>query len=180
MSADTKILNKIGRISDSDSFIDVPLGLAAKPHLLGSEIDPMKLRQLGRQYMHVLGSFGSTSYEHWADRSPKVDHGTTLRLIPDNRYRDCEDAIVEGRFIGRREDIIEGPHERLFVITYGFGCEDSRMAGDFIRGMLEAMAIQAERLKSPCSAFDVDKYRRTIKFNVFSPTDLLGVQSLLP
>lgn len=179
MSYDLKLMKKIGYITETESFIDVPIGLAAAPHLLGKEIDDGKLRDLGCKYMHVLGGMGGMSYTEWPNQSPKVDHGIVLRLIPDETYRDSDDSIVEGRFLGRREDIIEGPHERVFVITFGYGALESHMAKQFVRGMLESMVIQAERLKSPCSSFDYDKARRTIRLNVFNPTDLLGANSVL-
>ena len=179
MSYDLNLMKKIGRISETESFIDVPIGLAAVPHALGKEIDNAKLRDLGCKYMHVLGGMGGMSYMDWPNQSPKVDHGIVLRLIPNETYRSDEDSIVEGRFIGRREDVIEGPHERVFVITFGYKAIESQMAKQFVRGMLESMAIQAERLKSPCSAFEWDESQRTLKLNVFNPTDLLGANSVL-
>lgn len=178
MSKDLEIMTRVGKVHATSAFIDIPLGLAAGPHLLGTEILDEKLRSLGRQYMSVLGGFGTCSHE-WAAVTPKFDHGVVLRLIPSEDYRECDDALVEARFIGRREDTIEGPNERRFAIEFGPRGRESRMVSNFILGMLDMMEIQADRLDSICSSFEMDTYRRNLSFNVFNKNDLTRVKSSL-
>ena len=169
----------------------VPIGVFVDPDTWGKtfkekldSISLLEVSKAGYRFMQMLGGWHSVTentadLSKWPENTPSYNRslGEPVLLVTGN----SDSAVVMAYFI-REEARIEGPKERVLKIVLPRHRPFNTTCGKaFIEGMLQAIEKQSDVLQSTTTAFSQELTLgvSAVEFNVYNPTDVLGVRSLL-